>query len=167
MSELSNPEFWVGVSFCIVVGFLIYASRKNVKAWAVGQSDLVKNELQEAHNLRLEAEALYQEYEQRTQNLDSEKAEIMQQAEREVVALQKEADDKLSKKIERKKQDVQDRINLIHENTRKDLTNVIMGQVMDKTKDLLSKKQIRQSSQDMDHAIEDVLEKLEKTLSKA
>ena len=87
MSELSNPEFWVGVSFCIVVGFLIYAARKNVKAWAVGQSDLVKNELQEAHNLRLEAEALYQEYEQRTQNLDSEKAEIMQQAEREVVAL--------------------------------------------------------------------------------
>ena len=167
MSELSNPEFWVGVSFCIVVGFLIYTARKNVKAWAVGQSDLVKNELQEAHNLRLEAEALYQEYEQRTQNLDSEKAEIMQQAEREVVALQKEADDKLSKKIERKKQDVQDRINLIHENTRKDLTNVIMGQVMDKTKDLLSKKQIKQSSQDMDHAIEDVLEKLEKALSKA
>ena len=167
MSELSNPEFWVGVSFCIVVGFLIYAARKNVKTWAAGQSDLVKNELQEAHNLRLEAEALYQEYERRTQNLDLEKAEIMQQAEREVVALQKEADDKLSKKIERKKQEVQDRINLIHENTRKDLTNVIMGQVMDKTKDLLSKKQIRQSSQDMDHAIEDVLDKLEKALSKA
>ena len=167
MSELSNPEFWVGVSFCIVVSFLIYAARKNVKSWAAGQSDLVKNELQEAHNLRLEAEALYQEYEQRTKNLDVEKAEIMQQAEREVVALQKDADDKLSKKVERKKQDVQDRINLIQENTRKDLTNVIMGQVMDKTKDLLSQKQIRKSSKDMDHAIEDVLDQLEKVLAKA
>ena len=123
--------------------------------------------MQEAHNLRLEAEALYQEYEQRTKNLDVEKAEIMQQAEREVVALQKDADDKLSKKVERKKQDVQDRINLIQENTRKDLTNVIMGQVMDKTKDLLSQKQIRKSSKDMDHAIEDVLDQLEKVLAKA
>ncbi|MBQ8250707.1 MAG: hypothetical protein IJY92_02190 [Alphaproteobacteria bacterium] len=167
MSELSNPEFWVGVGFCCVVTFLIFAARKKVKSWAVGQSEIVKTELKEAHNLRIEAEALYQKYEQHTKNLDVEKAAIMQEAEKEVVALQKEADDRLSKKIERKKQDVQDRINLIQENTRKDLTNVMMEQVMDKTKDLLGKKQIKQSSSDMDKSLEDALKQLEKALAES
>lgn len=164
INELSNPEFWVGLGFCMVVLGLSFPVSKKMRSWAKGQSEIVKNELKEAHNLRLEAEALYQKYEAHTKNLDKEKALIMQEAEREVVALQKEADEKLSKKIERKKQDVQDRINLIHENTRKDLTAVMMTQVMDKTKDLLAKKQIRQSESDMDKAIEDVLLKLEKSI---
>ena len=122
MKELSNPEFWVAVGFCLVVLFLMFAIRKKVKTWSTAQADLVKDELKEAHNLRLDAEALYQKYEKHTQNLDAEKASIMQEAEREVVSLQKEADDKLSKKIERKKQEAQDRINLIQENTRKTLS---------------------------------------------
>ena len=167
MSELSNPEFWVGVGFCFVVTLLIFVARNKVKSWAIGQSEKVKAELQDARNLRLEAEALYQKYEQHTQNLDVEKAEIMQQAEKEVVALQKEADERLSKQIERKQQDVQDRINLIQDNTRKDLTNVMLEQVMDKTKHLLGQKQIKQSSVDMDKSIEDVLKQLEKALEKS
>ncbi len=164
INELSNPEFWVGVGFCIVVLGLSFPVVKKMRVWAKGQSEIIKNELKEARDLRVEAEALYQRYEAHAKNLDSEKALIMQEAEREVVALQKDADEKLSKKIERKKQDVQDRINLIHENTRKDLTSVMMTQVMNKTKDLLSKKQICQSESDMDKAIDDVLSKLEKSM---
>ena len=108
INELSNPEFWVGVGFCLVVLGLSFPVVKKMRIWAKGQSEIIKNELKEAHDLRVEAEALYQRYEAHAKNLDNEKALIMQEAEREVVALQKDADEKLSKKIERKKQDVQE-----------------------------------------------------------
>ena len=109
-------------------------------------------------------EKLFNDYEERTQNLEQEKAEIMMVAEKEVVALQKEADDRLSKKIERKRQDVQDRVALIKENTKKDLASTMMQQVMTKTKSLLAEKNIRQSSDDIDKAIDDVLGILEKSI---
>lgn len=166
MSELTNPEFWVGVGFCLMVVFLSYPVGKKIKQWAVSQANAVKKELDEAHNLRCEAEALYQKYETHTKNLEHERAEIMHQAEKEVFALQREADERLSKKIERKKQDVQARINLIQSNTRKDLTGVMMDQVLEKTKIRLSEKNIRQTPQDMDKALDDVLCILEKAVSK-
>lgn len=164
MSELSNPEFWVGVGFCIVCVFLIIVLRKKVILWGKGQAELVKKDLNEAHELRVAAENLFNDYEKRTQNLEQEKAEIMAAAEREVVALQKEADDRLSKKIERKRQDVQDRVALIKENTKKDLTATMMQQVMTKTQSLLAEKNIRQSSNDIDKTIDDVLGILEKSI---
>lgn len=162
MSELKNPEFWVGIGFCIVCVFLFFNLKGKIALWGKTQADNVKKDLDEAHELRVAAEALFEDYEKRTQNLDKEKAEIMLSAEREVVALQKEADDKLSKKIERKRQDVQDRISLIKENTKKDLTATMMQQVMSKTHTLLAQKNIRQSSADIDKAIDDVLNILEK-----
>ena len=164
MNELSNPEFWVGVGFCIVCAFLIIVLRKKVIQWGKGQAELVQKDLNEAHELRVAAEKLFNDYEERTQNLEQEKAEIMLVAEKEVVALQKEADDRLSKKIERKRQDVQDRVALIKENTKKDLASTMMQQVMTKTKSLLAEKNIRQSSDDIDKAIDDVLGILEKSI---
>ena len=58
------------------------------------------------------------------------------------------------------------RISSIEENTRRDLTNTMMSQVMDKTKSLLSEKKICQSSKDMDRAINDVLKLLEESVQK-
>ncbi len=164
MSELENPEFWVSVGFCLMVLFLSFPIGKKIKSWAKGRAILVKNELDEAHTLRCEAEALYSKYEMHTKNLEQEKAEIMLSAEKEVVALQKEADERLSNKIDRKKQDVQSRINLIRDNTRKDLTAMMMAQVMAKTKECVSEKNIRQTPQDMDKALEDALNILERSL---
>lgn len=164
MSELSNPEFWVGFGFCLVITCLCFLSSKKVKIWGKQQADLVKKELDDALSLRMEAEALYDSYAKRTKNLEKEKAAIIQEAEKEVVLLQQEADDKLSKKIERKKQDIQDRINMMEQNAQKDLTQTMMNQVMEKTKSILTDKKIRQSSMDMDESLNRVLDSLENVI---
>ena len=166
MSELANPEFWVGIGFCLVVALLYKPILKKTKSFAQAQSNCVQNEIDESKKLRKEAEDLYNTYENHTKNFEQEKDLILEEGKREVFELQKEADERLSKKINRKRQDVQVRISSIEENTRRDLTNTMMTQVMDKTKSLLSEKKICQSSKDMDRAIDDVLKLLEESVKK-
>ena len=155
MSELSNPEFWVGLGFCLVVVLLARPVMAKIKLFAQAQSDSVKNEIDESKKLR-----------HHTKNFEQEKESILEEGKREVFELQKESDSRLSKKIARKKEDVQIRIASIEENTKRDLTNEMMTSVMDKTKYLLAEKNIRQSSKDMDKAISDVLSILEQTVKK-
>ena len=166
MSELSNPEFWVGIGFCLVVALLYKPILKKTKSFAQAQSNNVQNEIDESKKLRKEAEDLYNTYENHTKNFEQEKDLIIEEGKREVFELQKEADERLSKKINRKRQDVQMRISSIEENTRRDLTNTMMTQVMDKTKSLLAEKKICQSSKDMDRAIDDVLKLLEESVKR-
>lgn len=166
MSELANPEFWVGVGFCLVVVSLARPVFSKIKLFAKAEATSIRQQIDEAKQLRVEAENLYQTYEERTKNFEQEKNALIQEAEKQVIQLQKEADDKLSKKIDRKRQDVQSRIDSIEENTRRDLTNSMMTQVMGKTKSLLAEKSIRQSEKDMDKALNDVLSLLELSVKK-
>lgn len=166
MSEFANPEFWVGIGFCLVVALLYKPILKKTKSFAQAQSNSVQNEINESKKLRKEAEDLYATYENHTKNFEQEKDLILEEGKREVFELQKEADERLSKKINRKRQDVQMRISSIEENTRRDLTNTMMSQVMDKTKSLLAEKKICQNSKDMDKAISDVLNLLEESVKK-
>lgn len=161
MSELENPEFWAGVAFCLVVFAGIRPVFKKFKIWGHGQAEIVKKELDEAHALRKQAEDLCAKYEQHTRNLEQEKAEILQSAEKEVLTLQQEADEKLSNRLDQKKREVQERIQLIQENTRKDLTQQVLQQVVDKTKEVLAEKSIRQTPADMDEALSQVFNTLE------
>lgn len=164
MSEFANPEFWVGVGFCLVVALLIKPVGGKIKSFSQKQSALVRNEIEDAKKLRQEAEELYKTYEERTKNFEQEKSFIIEEGKKEVFELQKAADDRLSKKIERKRQDVQMRIVSIEDNTKRDLTDKMMTQVIEKTTNLLADKKIRQSSKDMDNAINDVLSLLEKSM---
>lgn len=164
MSEFANPEFWVGIGFCLVVALLCKPVLSKAKSFGQTQSDFVKKEIDESKTLRQEAEKLYQTYEDHTKNFEKKKEFILEEGKKEVFELQKEADDRLSKKINRKRQDVQVRISSIEENTRRDLTNTMMTQVLDKTKSLLAEKKICQTTKDMDKAIDDVLNLLEKNI---
>ncbi len=160
--ELQNPEFWVSAAFCLVVFAGIRPVSRKISVWSKGQAALVQKELDDAHGLRQEAEDLYAEYEGRTKNLDKEHADIIRGAEQEVIVIQQDADERLSQKLAVKKKEMQDRIQSIQSNARTELTQAMMGAVMQKTKQLVASQSIRQSEQDMDKALEQVLSVLEK-----
>lgn len=165
MSELESPEFWAAVGFCLIVIAGAKPVFQKLKVWSQSQAETVQKELGEAHTLRKEAEDLYARYEEHTRHLDKEKAAILQAAEKEVLSLQQDADEALSNRLAHKQQDVQERIALIQENAHKDLVDKMLQQVISKTKDLLSEKEIRQTSADMDIALDQVLKTLEQSKS--
>ena len=59
MSEFANPEFWVGIGFCLVVALLCKPVLSKAKSFGQTQSDFVKKEIDESKTLRQEAEKLY------------------------------------------------------------------------------------------------------------
>ncbi len=163
LKEFQSPEFWVSVAFCGLVIFGMRPVARKIGDWSRGQAALVQKELDDAHNLRQEAETLYAEYEEHTKNLDKEHADIIRTAEQEVIEIQQTADERLSQKLAAKKKEVQSRIQSIEDNARRELAQAMMTTVMSQTKQLVSAQSIRQSEKDMDRALDQALSVLEKS----
>ena len=165
LAELQNPQFWMAVVFCIIIGLAIRPAKKKLSAWGAGQAKTVQQELDSAAQLRKQAEDLYLEYEEHTKNLDKERAQILRSAEKEVITIQQEADEKLTQRLAYRKKDIQDKIQSIEENATQDITNLLLNRVMTQTKELLTENPIRQTEKDMDDALDKVFKILEKQTS--
>lgn len=72
-----SAEFWVGAAFVLVVYLLAKPVFKAVKAMIEQRIKRIKDELQYAENLKLDAQKLYAEYERKYLNTDKEVAEII------------------------------------------------------------------------------------------
>ena len=72
-----SAEFWVGFSFILVVGLLYSPLFKVIKELISKRITRIKTELQEAENLKLDAQKLYAEYERKFINMDNEVNEII------------------------------------------------------------------------------------------
>ena len=72
-----SAEFWVGLSFVIVIGALFFPMYKVIKKAIYQRIERIKKELQEAENLKLEAQKLYAEYERKFSNIENDVAEII------------------------------------------------------------------------------------------
>ena len=165
MEELQNPQFWMAVAFCCIFVLAIRPLKNKLSVWGQEQAKTIQKELDEAAFLRKQAEDLYTEYEEHTKNLDKERAQILRSAEKEVIIIQQEADEKLSNHLDYRKKDVQSKIQSIQENATKDITQQLLQQVMNQTKELLTENPIRQTEKDMDDALDKVFKILEKQTS--
>lgn len=72
-----SAEFWVGAAFIMVVAFLFFPMSKIIKQLINKRIERIKDELQEAETLKLDAQKLYAEYERKFLNVNNEVAEII------------------------------------------------------------------------------------------
>jgi len=72
-----SAEFWVGLSFVLVIGLMFFPMYKVIKKAIYQRIERIKKELQEAENLKLEAQKLYAEYERKCSNVENEVSEII------------------------------------------------------------------------------------------
>lgn len=72
-----SAEFWVGAAFVLVVAALFVPVSKAVLGLINSRIERIKNELQEAETLKLDAQKLYAEYERKFVNTDKEVAAII------------------------------------------------------------------------------------------
>lgn len=72
-----GAEFWVGVVFVLVVGFLFPLAKKAISTAIRQRITRIQKQLQDAENLKLDAQKLYAEYERKFVNTDNEVAEII------------------------------------------------------------------------------------------
>ena len=97
-----EAEFWVAVAFVIFVGVLGYIQvHKRMVKSIDDRRDRIKAELEEAHRLKAEAEALLASYQRKLQEAEHEAQAIIASAEAEAGRLAAEAETKLQEFVER------------------------------------------------------------------
>jgi F-type H+-transporting ATPase subunit b len=108
---LSNPTFWVAVSFVIFMGIVVKAGAvKSITEALDARGRKIADDLAEAKRLRAEAEALLAEYEGKRKAAEREAAEIVATAKTDAERMAKDAEAKLADFIARRTKAVEVKI---------------------------------------------------------
>jgi F-type H+-transporting ATPase subunit b len=112
MSELfGTAEFWVAISFAAFVSMLFYFRvDKLVTAALDDRAAAIAKELEEAANLREEAQALLASYQRRQRDAEKEAEDILALARKEAELMRAEAEDVLEQQIGRRTKMAEDKI---------------------------------------------------------
>ena len=104
-------EAFVAFGFILFVGLLAYlGAHKKITAALDDRADKIRGELAEAERLRAEAEAVLASFGKRLAEAEAEAKAVVAQAHAEADRIAKEAADRLSEFIERRKKQAQDKI---------------------------------------------------------
>jgi len=100
---LSQPDFWVGVSFLLFLLLLVYLKIPGMIAKTLDErAGAIQNELDEAQRLREEAKAVLADYERKKVEAQADAEKIIAQAKREAEIYGEEARRKMQEQIERR-----------------------------------------------------------------
>ena len=117
-----DASFWVGISFIIFFGALIYfkipQSVNNLLSKMIVD---IKNEIDESEKLRMEAKKLLDEAQSKLNTAESESKKILDQAKDDADKLIIEMNEKFHKSAEVKKNLTQTKINQMKENALKEI----------------------------------------------
>ncbi len=100
---LSQPDFWVGVSFVLFIVLLVYLKVPGMAAKALDdRAEAIQKELDEAQRLREEAQAVLADYERKKIEAEADAEKIVAQAKREAEIYAEEARRKMQEQVERR-----------------------------------------------------------------
>ena len=106
----SDPSFWVGLAFVLVVGYLARPIARSVSASLDSRADKIRTQIEDARKLREEAQALLAEYQRKQRDALSEAENIVAQAKEEASRMKIQAEKDLEHSIERRKSQALERI---------------------------------------------------------
>jgi F-type H+-transporting ATPase subunit b len=103
MHYLSEPDFWVGVSFILFLALLAYLKVPGMVAKALDDRAAgIQKELDEARRLREEAQTILADYERKKNEAAADAEKIIAQAKHEAESYAKEARVKMQEQIARR-----------------------------------------------------------------
>lgn len=103
VSEFGHATFWVMIALFIFLGGVIYiGAHKKVAAMLDDRAEGIRKEIEDARNLREEAQALLASYERKQAEAEKEAEEMVAQARHEAEQMAKEAEAALAEQIARR-----------------------------------------------------------------
>ena len=115
-----DATFWVAISFFIFIAGLIYLKiPQKVNNSLIDQISKIKNELEEAKKLKIEAKNLLSDYENKIDKSKKETQNIINLAKK-----NGEKTEKFHQLIEDRKKNIEQKITLMKENALKEIRNV-------------------------------------------
>lgn len=110
-SAVADPTFWVAVAFFVFLGLLFFMKvHKQIASALDARADRIAKQLDEARNLRDEAQSDLAQRQRRQREADSEAEAIVSQAEEDARAMMREAEEKLETLAQRREKAAEDKI---------------------------------------------------------
>ena len=106
----ADPSFWVGLAFVLVVALIYKPAMKSISASLDARSSAIRTQIEEARKLREDAQALLADYQRKQRDAMAEAEKIINQAKEEAARTRAEAEQDLTRAIERRKQQALERI---------------------------------------------------------
>ena len=135
-----DATFWVAVSFFIFFGILIYLKiPQKINSSLTDQINEIKNELDEAEKLKIEAKTLLSDYENKIDKSKKETKEIINLAKENSEKIILEKMEKFHQIMENKKKTAEQKIVQMKENALKDIKNISVKISMEAVEHLIKK----------------------------
>lgn len=139
MLSFSNPEFWVAVAFVIFVGVVLWLGYRKVVDGLDARAAGIKGELDEARNLREEAQTLLATYQRKQRDALKEAEGIVEQAKEEAARASAEAEEKLQETIKRRTEMAVNKIAQAESQALQDVRNTAVDVAVDAARALIEK----------------------------
>ena len=133
-----DATFWVAVSFLLFFGLLIYLKiPQKINSSLTDQINKMKQELDEAEKLKVEAKNLLSNYESKIDKSKKEVTVIINLAKKDSEKTILEKTEKFHQIIENKKKNVEQKIIQMRENALRDIKNISVKISMDAVEHLI------------------------------
>ena len=99
----SDPQFWVAVAFILFIATIFNPVRKILTSSLDSQIDEIKNKINESENLKKDAEKALSELKLRQQEVQKEIKALNDNAENKIIKLEEQAKQKINDQIEKRK----------------------------------------------------------------
>ncbi len=136
----SDPQFWVAVSFFLFIAAIFNPVRKVLKSNLDGQIEEIKNTIQEAENVKNDAQKTLSELLKRESEVENEINVLKTNSEKKIVELKNLSSKKLDEQIERRKVLADNKIKQISRDANISIKNYIANAAIDTTIHVLKNK---------------------------
>ena len=107
---LKDPVFFYGIAFILFIALAYFKGKKPVLAWLDAEIVKIRSELDDARNLRLQAEITLEQYRTKEKEAFAQAESIIEHAKSEAMQLKAAAEADLKAALERHEQQALDRI---------------------------------------------------------
>lgn len=153
-----SAEFWVAVSFVLAVVALARPVGKAIRHMLRKRARLIGKRIEDASNLKEEAQKLLAEYERKYRRAKQEAAEILSRSEREINLLRKDQMAKLERDMASREREAKARIKSAQEAASKEIAVQTAEKTISVVKAVLAQKL---DGRAQDRLIEDSIRRLE------
>lgn len=136
-----NPAFWVGVSFVLVVVLSYKPVAKLIGAMLQSRINNILTMIQNASQLKDDAQKLLSTYEQKQKNVSKEVDELIKSATEQTDFLKKETIKKLDNDLKIKEKELQSKIFSLESTVKQEILNAISDKTIAHIQNYMQKKQ--------------------------
>lgn len=154
---LADTSFWLLISFSIFV-FILWKKGKDAFVGLLDKRiEGIKDEIQTAENLHIEAQELLAQYQRKHRDAVKEADEIIKNAEKHAKQIQKQAEKDLAETMARREKQLADRLDRMKQNAIDEIQSYAANLAIDATREIIVEKLDKKVSDKLvDSAIKDL-----------